>query len=86
MGYPEKLADRNTIWYFREKLSKTGKDRLLFNEIRDQIIAIRIRIKKGTMQDASFIGADREEYGKPRGNDANVKRSRDSILKLLTPS
>ena len=28
LGYPEKLPDRNTIWYFRERLSKTGKDRV----------------------------------------------------------
>ena len=50
LGYPEKLPDRNTIWYFRERLSKTGKDRLVFNEITEQIMAKRIRIKKGTMQ------------------------------------
>ena len=50
LGYPEKLPDRNTIWYFRERLSKTGKDRLVFNEIRDQIMAKRIRIKKGTIR------------------------------------
>ncbi len=77
LGFPEKLPDRNTIWYFREKLSKTGKDRLVFNEIRDQIMANRIRIKKGTMQDASFIESDRGEYGKPRGKDAKTRRSRD---------
>ena len=53
LGYPEKLPDRNTIWYFRERLSKTGKDRLVFNEVRDQIMAKRIRIKKGTMQDGT---------------------------------
>ncbi|MCL4341377.1 MAG: hypothetical protein M1431_04710 [Candidatus Thermoplasmatota archaeon] len=38
-GYPEKLPDRNTIGYFRERLSKTGRDRLVFNKIRDQIMA-----------------------------------------------
>ena len=77
LGYPEKLPDRNTIWYFRERLSKTGKDRLVFNEIRDQIMAKRMRVKPGTMQDASFIEADRGEYGKPRGDDANTRRSED---------
>ena len=45
-GYPEKLPDRNTIWYFRERLSKTGKDRIVFNEVRDQVMLKRIRIKK----------------------------------------
>ena len=59
-----------------ERLSKTGKVRPVFNEIRDQIMAKRIRIKKGTMQGASFIDADRGEYGRPRGNDA-TRRSRD---------
>jgi IS5 family transposase len=77
LGYPEKLPDRNTIWYFRERLSKTGKDRLVFNEIRDQIMAKRIRIKQGNMQDASFIESDRGEYGKPRGDDAKTRRSKD---------
>ena len=76
-GYPEKLPDRNTIWYFRERLSKTGKDRIVFNEVRDQIVAKRIRIKKGTMQDASLIEDDEGEYGKYRGDDANIRRSRD---------
>ena len=52
LTYPAKLPDRNTIWYFRERLSKTGKDRLVFNEIRDRSMEKHIRIKKGTMQDA----------------------------------
>ena len=43
----------------------------------DQIMARHITIKKGTMQDASFIEADRGEYGKPRGDDAETRRSRD---------
>ena len=58
-------------------MSKTGKDRLVFNEIRDQIMAKRIHIKKGTMQDASFIEADKGEYGKPREEDAKTHRSKD---------
>ncbi len=45
-GFPEKLPDRNTIWYFRERLSKTGKDRLVFNAIKEQSMSKRIRIKK----------------------------------------
>ena len=77
LGYPDKLPDRITIWYFRERLSNTGKDRLVFNEIRDQIMAKRIRVKPGTMQDASFIESDRGEYCKSRGKDAKTRRSRD---------
>ena len=40
-------------------------------------MAKKIRIKKGTMQDASFIEADEGVYGKPRGKDAKTRRSRD---------
>ena len=77
LGYPEKLPDRNTIWYLRERLSKTGKDRLVFNEIKEQIMAKHIRIKRGTMQDASFIEADRGRIWKTRGDDTNTRRSKD---------
>jgi len=45
LGYPEKLPDRNTIWYFRERLSKTGNDSMVFNAIRE-IMAKRIRNMK----------------------------------------
>ena len=62
---------------FPERLSRTGKYRLVFNEIRDQIMAKRIRIKKCNMQDASFIEVDKGEHGKPRGNDAKTRSSRD---------
>ena len=47
LTYPEKLPDQNTIWYFRERLPKTEKDRLVFNEIRDLIMEKHITVKKG---------------------------------------
>ena len=40
-------------------------------------MAKRIRVKPGTMQDASFIEADRGEYGKTRGEYAKTMRSRN---------
>ena len=76
-GHPDKLPDRNINWHFRERLSKMGKDRMVFNEIRDQVMAKHIRIKPSTMQDASFIEAYRGEYDKPKGKDARTRRSKD---------
>lgn len=61
LRYPDKLPDRNIIWYFCERLSKTGKVRLVFNVIKEQIMAKRIRLMRGTMQDASFIESDKGE-------------------------
>jgi IS5 family transposase len=77
---PDKFPYRNTIWYFRERLSKTGKDRLVLNETKDQIMAKRIRIKKGTIQGASFIESYRNEHGDPRDKDANTRRSKDGAF------
>lgn len=61
LGYPERLPDRNTIWYFRERLLKTGKDRPVFNEIRDQIMIRRIRIKKGRIRKARGKGCKNQK-------------------------
>ena len=54
--------------------------------MRDQIIAKRIRIKKGNIQDASFIEADKGEYGKPgemmqRPADLRVDHRRQRIMR-----
>ena len=77
LKYPDKLSDQNKIWYSHERLSKTGKYNPIFNEIKDQIMAKRIRIKKVIMQDAYVIEAEMGEYRRPRGDDAKTRRSRD---------
>ncbi|QRF76469.1 hypothetical protein Thermo_01991 [Thermoplasmatales archaeon] len=60
------ITGRKHIWYSCGRLSETGKDHLLFNGIRDQITANRIRVKVGTIEDALFIESNRGEYGKLR--------------------
>ncbi len=70
-----KLSDPQIERKIRDRISKTGKGRSVFNEIRDQIMAKRIRIRKGTMQDASFIEADNGDYWKPKGNKSKTRRS-----------
>ena len=71
LGFPEKLSDRNTVWYFRERLSRTGRDRIIWNELEG------IRVKNGSAQDATFITADlRSEI---------PKKSRDIIESLEMP-
>ena len=34
LGFPDKILDRSTIWLFRERLAKTGKDELIWNELQ----------------------------------------------------
>jgi IS5 family transposase len=78
LGYHEKLPDRNIIWYFRESLSKTGRNRLVFSETEDHtILSKRIHIDEGTMQDVSSIERDKGEYGKFREDEAKTRRAMD---------
>ena len=37
LGFPEHLPDFTTIWIFRERLSKTGRDRIIWNKLHRQI-------------------------------------------------
>ncbi len=58
LDYPEKVPDARTIWLFRERLSITGKDKALWKEIWRQFSSKGITVKKGTIQDATFITSD----------------------------
>ena len=58
MDYPESVPDQNTIWLFRERLSKTGKDKTLWKDIWRQFKEKGITVRNGTIQDATFITSD----------------------------
>ena len=47
--YPDQLHDTGTIWLFRERISKTGRDRIIWNELQRQMD------QKGSAQDDTFI-------------------------------
>ena len=55
LDYPDLLPDTRTIWLFREILSKTGKDRIIWNELQRQLELKGIKVKKGSAQDATSI-------------------------------
>ena len=79
LGYPEKIPDRSTIWKFREDLAKNGKIHLIWEELQRQLGEKGYTIKRGTIQDASFITSDpgHASSDKPRKDDAKTRRSRD---------
>jgi len=77
LGYPEKAPDYSTVWQFRERLADTGKDRAVWAELQRQLDEKGLKVKKGVVQDATFITADPGKHGKPRGNEAKTRRSRD---------
>ena len=79
LGYPASIPDRSTVWLFRERLAITGKETAIWDEFQRQLDEQGLTIKRGVMQDASFITADPGHASAdiPRGEQARTRRSRD---------
>lgn len=79
LDYPEKIPDRSTIWKFQERLVEKGKVHLIWDELQRQLDEKGYHIKRGTIQDATFITSDpgHAPSDKPRGDKAQARRSRD---------
>ena len=77
LGFPNPFPDSRTIWLFRERMARTGKDEVVWAELQRQLDAMGLQVKRGTIQDATFIEADPGPSNKPRGGDAKSRRSKD---------
>lgn len=79
LGFPKKIPDHSTVWSFREMLKGTGKDKEVWDELQRQLDSKGLEIKKGTIQDATFITADpgHAKADKPRGDESKTRRSKD---------
>jgi IS5 family transposase len=66
LHYPETIPDSRTIWLFRERLSSTGKDKIIWNAIWKQLEDHGISIKAGMVQDATFIESDPGKHGRKK--------------------
>ncbi len=79
LGYPEKAPDYSTVWRFRERLAETRKDQEVWAELQRQLDLKGLTVRKGVVQDASFITADpgHARADKPRGTEAKTRRSKD---------
>lgn len=80
LDFPESIPDYSTIWRFREELTKGNIIDKIWEELKNQISNEGIEIKKGVIQDASFILADpgKKNSGmKGRGREAKTSRSKD---------
>ena len=79
LGFPGDAPDYSTVWSFRERLAETGTDRLIWAELQRQLDEKGFKVKKGVVQDASFITSDpgHAAADKPRGEKARTRRSRD---------
>ncbi len=77
LGYPNPFPDSRTIWLFKERMAETGTDKLVWAELQRQLDALGLKVKRGTIQDATFIEADPGSSKKPRGDEAKTRRSKD---------
>ena len=54
-------------------------DKKIGNELKKQLDAMKLKVKKGIMQDASFITSDpgHAKSDTPRGEESKTRRSKD---------
>lgn len=56
LGYPEKVPDSRTIWFFKERIAEhSGKEKEIWAELQRQLDKFRVKVKQGKMKDAVFI-------------------------------
>ena len=77
LDFPNLPPDSRTIWLFKERMAETGMDKAVWAELQRQLDAMGLQVKRGTIQDVTFIEADHGSSKKPRGNEAMTRRSRD---------
>ncbi len=77
LGFPNPPPDSRTIWLFKERMAETEMDKVVWAELQRQLDAMGLKVKRGTMQDATFIEADHGSSSKPRDDEAKTRRSRD---------
>jgi IS5 family transposase len=66
LGFPDSVPESRTIWLFRERMAQTGKDETVWEELQRQLDFKGLQVKRGTIQDATFIEADPGGSKKPR--------------------
>jgi IS5 family transposase len=79
LGTTEIIPDYTTVWLFRERLKENGKLEAIWEEFVNQLKAKGYDVKKGVIQDATFITSDpgHAKSDVPRGREAKTRRSKD---------
>ena len=58
LDFPDTIPDFTTIWKARERLKNTEKDKAIWKEVQRQLNSKGYKVKKGVIQDATFIESD----------------------------
>jgi IS5 family transposase len=77
LDFPNQFPDSRTIWLFKQRLAESNKDKEIWEELQRQLDSMGLRVKHGSIQDATFIESDPGSSKNPRGEAAKSRRSRD---------
>lgn len=76
LEFPESIPDFSTLWKIRERLKNSKAEKKIWKELQKQLDQKGYTIKKGIIQDASFIEADlgrkrhwKEKKAKEKGEE-----------------
>ena len=73
-------VNQQTLYRTLERLAKAGKDKAICDELQHQLDGRGLMVKRGVMQDATFITADpgHAKADKPRGEEAKTRRNKEA--------
>lgn len=80
IGFPENVPDFTTIWNARERLKNSGKETAVWNELQRQLNAKGFTVKKGVIQDATFIQAEGGRTSKSEKRKGSSHMDRDATF------
>jgi len=81
LGTTEVIPDFSTVWLFRERLIECGRYEDLWNELQRQIDEKGFSVKKGTIQDATFILSDPGQKRNKKDLQGDDKKKDSEVIK-----
>lgn len=80
IGFPENVPDFTTIWNARERLKNSGKEAAVWDELQRQLNAKGFTVKKGVIQDATFIQAEGGRTAKSEKREGSSHMDKDATF------
>lgn len=99
LGFPDKIPDNSTIGLFRERMSESGVDTLVWQEFQRQLHLKGLKIEQGSaqgkslafrfapltlLQDATFVYAEPGHCKKDTPRGEQAKTRRDKDGKIMS--
>jgi IS5 family transposase len=77
LSFPNNMDDFGKVWAFSERLSKTDRDKKIWQELQQHLDSTGLKLEKGVILEATFIIADPGHAKAPCGDEAKTRRSKD---------